>query len=187
VARLERCSPLSRLPKPVGTTTYPKLRPPMPTTTRGWLVISVLLLALPSCGLGPAQHGESIGPPHFVIESTQGVNPCVFPSQYWNGGSGTDVEWVLPAHQAPISSCSFTSTFKNTGGPGAAHVMFGARFGPESFDLQGYWHVRFIKDAMITCSADLPITRSGDVATVKCSLSTPDAGEYMGEYTYGLS
>ena len=146
------------------------------------LASTVLLLGAPGSACG-----ETTGPPHFVLQSTQGVDPCLFRDQFWNGGSGTDVEWVLPARLSPISSCSFTATFKNTGGGGAGHVMFTARYGPESVDPQGYWHVRFIEGATITCSRDLPPTQPAAVSAVKCSLSAPDSGQFMGDYTYGFS
>ena len=169
--------------------------PPLPSR-RGshravWIVAGAgamtLIVLIAAGGIVLIQGLDPFGPPHFVLQSTQGVAPCDFPSQYWNGGSGTNVEWTLPANFAPISSCSFTATFKNTGGSGSSHVTFAARYGPEYIDSQGYWHVRFIVDSSVTCLAEVPTTVPGGLALVRCSLSTPGAGEYMGRYTYALS
>jgi hypothetical protein len=153
----------------------------------GGAAVAVLLVAAVIGGVVLVQSFIASGPPRFAMQSTQGVNPCVFPSQFWNGGSGTDIEWTLPAHLAPIASCSFTATFKNTGGAGSGVATFGARYGTEYMDPQGYWHVRFSKDSSITCPADIPRTAPGALATVTCSLSAPDANEYMGDYTYTVS
>jgi len=147
----------------------------------------VLIVLIAATGIVLIQGLDPFGPPHFVLQSTQGVAPCDFPSQYWNGGSGTAVEWTLPANFAPISSCSFTATFKNTGGAGSGRVTFAARYGPEYMDAQGYWHVRFIVDSSVTCPVEIPTTQPGGLASLRCSLSAPDAGEYMGRYTYMLS
>lgn len=160
----------------------------MAWTVGGATALAVLLvIGIIALGILFAQGLIATGPPHFVLQSTQGVSPCAFPSQFWNGGSGTNVEWVLPANLAPISSCSFTATFKNTGGRGAGHVTFVARYGTEYMDPQGYWHVRFIRDSSISCGGDFPVTPPGTAATVRCSLSAPDAGEYMGHYSYVVS
>jgi hypothetical protein len=171
-------------------------QPPAPSrhasNGTGWVVaggatLAVVLVAAVIGGVVLVQSLTPTGPPHFALQSTQGVNPCDFPSQFWNGGSGTDIEWTLPAHLAPIASCSFTATFKNTAGAGSGHVTFAAQYGPEYMDPQGYWHVRFIKDSSITCPADIPRTAPGAPATVTCSLSAPDANEYMGDYKYTVS
>jgi hypothetical protein len=66
-------------------------------------------------------------------------------------------------------------------------VTFAARYGPEYMDPQGYWHVQFTVDSSISCPAEIPTTQLGGLASVRCSLSAPDAGEYMGRYTYILS
>jgi hypothetical protein len=158
----------------------------------GWIVggaaaLAILLVVAVIGGVLLIQNLNPTGPPRFALQNTQGANPCVFPSTFWNGGSGTDIEWTLPAHLAPIASCSFSATFKNSGGIGSGHVAFAARYGPEFMDPQGYWHVRFIKDSTITCPADIPRTDSGVLVTVRCSLSAPDANEYMGDYTYTVS
>jgi hypothetical protein len=147
-------------------------------------VAIVLLAVVAAVGLVLVEGLNPTGPPHFVLQSTQGVDPCNFPSQFWNGGSGTDVEWVLPANRAPISSCSFSVTFKNTGGTGAGRVTFAARYGPEYMDPQGYWHVRFIEASSVSCRADIPATPTATTTTVHCSLSAPEANGYMGHYTY---
>jgi len=147
----------------------------------------VLVIVAAAAGLVSVVGLNPLGPPRLVLQSSEGVSPCSFPSQYWNGGSGTPVEWVLPANLAPISSCSFSVTFKNTGGTGGGHVTFAARYGPEYMDPQGFWHVRFIAASSVSCHADIPTTVTATTTTVQCSLSAPDANEYMGRYTYKIS
>ncbi|MGA7911387.1 MAG: hypothetical protein WCC30_07555 [Candidatus Dormiibacterota bacterium] len=147
----------------------------------------VLVIAVIGVGFLLVEGLNPTGPSNFALQGTQGVNPCNFPPQFWNGGSGTPVEWTLPANLAPISSCSFSATFRNTGGTGGGHVTFAAEYGPEYMDPQGYWHVRFIKDSSVSCRADIPATWPAATATVKCSLSAPDPNEYMGHYSYVVS
>jgi len=54
-------------------------------------------------------------------------------------------------------------------------------------DPQGFWHVRFIAASSVSCHADIPTTVTATTTTVQCSLSAPDANEYMGRYTYKIS
>lgn len=168
-------------------------QPHQGTNRTVWIVVGivlvsvVVLVAVIGAGIFVAQGLNPVGPPRFTLQSTQGIDPCDFPSRFWNGGSGTDIEWQLPANRVPASSCSFSATFRNTGGAGGGHVTFAARYGPEYEDPQSYWHVRFIKDSVISCRADIPTTQSGSESSVRCGLSAPDPGEYLGHYTYSLS
>ena len=66
-------------------------------------------------------------------------------------------------------------------------MTFAARYGPEYMDPQGFWHVRFIAASSVSCHADIPTTVTATTTTVQCSLSAPDANEYMGRYTYKIS